>query len=322
MLARAGSHRFLLLLLLKLLLLLLSVVISRGASTTDPAADDDPEALFARFDGDGDGSLDQAEYGRMYRDGEAHAVLAGEASPLSAELASEALLDFFDRADTSSDGKLSYTEWEAALLEAIGLEGQEASRHNTQGKKGLALAEEATSAAKAGTGTPGENAEVQSQEEDPGDFAMSFDANRDGFLDLSEFRELMSADGMDGEDEDEEFDEVAEVFARWDATMDQRLSLEEVQHGLNVAAGIVPEIPEEFLRKPQPNEFGTYVDPEVMKQLEEDRMREPLGAEPRELYDVVRSGMMWCAEVCGCTSVNGCMMWCAHRGCCGCRCLA
>ena len=110
-----------------LLLMLLARV--RAAMAPDPAGpeplaaqgDDDPEALFARFDDDRDGTLDRAEYERMFRDtqwtAEAEAVIAGEETPVTDS--GDTWIAFFDGADVSRDGKLTVSEWSHALLAAL-----------------------------------------------------------------------------------------------------------------------------------------------------------------------------------------------------------
>ena len=269
-----------------LLMLLARVHAAMAPYPLDPEplaaqGDDDPEALFARFDDDRDGTLDRAEFERMFRDtqwsAEAEAVVAGEETPVTDS--GDAWIAFFDGADVSRDGKLTVSEWSRALLAAL--------RRRRQGDTACPAADAVAAAAEHSAGGAGEEGD-----EDPADFAMAFDKNRDGVLDLEEFREVMSTEGMDTEEEDdEEIDEVAEVFAKWDVTMDARLSPEELRHGLNLAAGIVPEIPAEFYKKETPDEFGRVVPPDVMAALQEGHdMVAGGGADPGELFALVRAG--------------------------------
>jgi hypothetical protein len=101
----------------------------------------------------------------------------------------------------------------------------------------------------------------------------------------------MSGEGLDGGEDDEEIDEVAEVFAKWDFDADKSLNAGELKHGLNLAAGIVPDVPEEFYNVKRPDEYGRVIDPETMKTLTDDEASATdLGANPDELFALVRAG--------------------------------
>ena len=253
---------------------------------------DDPEVYFARFDVNGNGRLDLAEYGQMYMHNEGD----GEATD-----ADEAWKTYFEAADASGDGELTYDEWWKAMLYAMGQQDYQDAASCPGAAEGKAGLDGTAARSGAGRAAPSEGAangasgreagHGSREDQDAVMFARAFDADGDGSLDLTEFRELMSGDGLDGGEEDEEVDEVAEVFEKWDATMDGRLSAEELAHGLSLAAGHVPDIPTEFYKKLPTDDFGRVVDPDTMKLLQEDdREHEADGANPAELFAMVRAG--------------------------------
>ena len=253
--------------------------------------EDDPLAMFTRADGDGDGKLNNEEYGRFYSifsnsETTEPAIAAG------GDGGTPEWLDFFQRADTFSDGKLTFDEWSGAMLTAMQQNDVPlcpaaiAAAHSggaTLATGGVADAVHNVAAADGSRSTGEEN--------EASDFAKAFDTNKDGFLDLTEFRELMAGDGMDGQEEDAEVDEVLEVFTKWDVMDDKLLSMDELLHGLNLAAGVVPDIPAEFYQAREIDEYGSAVDQTLKEHLKKDMgARMIAGADVGELFALVRLG--------------------------------
>jgi hypothetical protein len=264
-----------------------------GGAPAAEGGDGDVDALFASNDADGDGALSLEEYGRMFSvleaDADAGAGAHGEPS--------QEWEGFFRRADTSGDGRLSHAEWTSALFHSLGRDNTppacSAAAANSVGAVEGGAGAAGGPSAQADTGPTGSAGagHGNANNGDVKEFAMAFDANRDGALDLEEFRELMSGEGLDGGEDDEEIDEVAEVFAKWDFDADKSLNAGELKHGLNLAAGIVPDIPEEFYNVKRPDEYGRVIDPETMKTLTDDEASATdLGANPDELFALVRAG--------------------------------
>ena len=267
---------------------MLCIACVRGAAGAAPAGereDGDLDAMFASHDGDGDGALSMDEYGQML------SILEGGAEAGAGAHDEEGWVGFFRRADTSGDGRLSHAEWMSALFHSLA--GKDAPGVPSC-PAADAAAPAGSASARDGAGTAGSSEGARrgdARSGDAADFAMAFDANQDGVLDLAEFRELMSGEDQDVGEEDEEIDEVAEVFAKWDVSMDNRLSTTELQHGLNLAAGIVPDIPDDFYNAQLPDEFGRVVDPQTMQTLEGDGAGGAnAGADARELFALVRAG--------------------------------
>jgi len=289
--AKARALRVLQVLLVAGVLCFASARAAGGAPAVE-GEDGDVDAMFASNDADGDGALSLEEYGRMLSvleaDADADAGAHGEPSQWEG---------FFRRADTSGDGRLSHAEFASALFHNLG-------RGNAPPACSAAAANSvgAVDGGAGAAGGPSAHADTEptgsasaghgnANNGDATDFAMAFDANQDGVLDLEEFRELMSGEGLDGGEDDEEIDEVAEVFAKWDFDADKSLNAGELKHGLNLAAGIVPDVPEEFYKAKRPDEYGRVVDPETMKTLTEDgASANALGANPDELFALVRAG--------------------------------
>jgi Ca2+-binding EF-hand superfamily protein len=299
-----------------LVIVLLALGGSRAA-VAEAGEEDDPSAIFHRFDANRDAMLDTDEYGRMVRGQLRQVDAATGGVHIGPDDGAQQWRGFFKRADTSSDGKLTFDEWSDAMLTALttgrrvvapacaaktmpeqdGIappnsvaptekEGEKRKQTETDGEKER---EGASERAEDIGIADSSGAPEEATSDDSALFAMSFDTNSDGFLDISEFRELMSGDGIDGVEEDEEIDEVAEVFSKWDVLPDKKLSVEELTHGLNIAAGIMPTIPDEFYNVKPIDKYGRVVEPSVMKVLEEGVMRD-LGVDAEELFTLVRRG--------------------------------
>ena len=278
--------------LVLVMVLSLSHACANHAGYLPPELDeDDPLAMFTRADGDGDGKLDNEEYGRFYSTF-SNSETTEPAIAAGSDGGTPEWSDFFQRADTFSDGKLTFDEWSGAMLTAMQQNDVPlcpaaiAAAHGggaTLATGGVADAVHNVAAAD-GSRSTGEGNEAS-------DFAKAFDTNKDGFLDITEFRELMAGDGMDGQDEDAEVDEVLEVFTKWDVMDDKLLSMDELLHGLNLAAGVVPDIPAEFYQAREIDEYGSAVDQTLKEHLKKDMgARMIAGADVGELFALVRVG--------------------------------